>query len=174
MKTNSGMTDVPAVVVARLDGRVVSQNAAARSLMGEAKGRDCWHVVGDLEGAEGLPCRTGCVRELLASGMDRARHSRVSLDGRRHSLTCVPLEDAVICSLSSPSADRPEAWELITAREREVLCALSEGKTDRAIAADLGLQASTVRTHVEHMRTKLGVTTRAALVARGFELGFLS
>jgi DNA-binding CsgD family transcriptional regulator len=134
----------------------MAQNAAARSLMGEAKGRDCWHVVGDLEGAEGLPCRTGCVRELLASGMDRAKHTRVSLAGRQHSLTCVPLEDAVVCSLSSPSAHQPEAWELLTARERDVMRLLSDGKTTTAIAAELGLSGSTVRTHVEHMRGKRG------------------
>ena len=173
MKTNSGSTDVPAVVVARVDGRVVGQNAAARRLMGDAEGRNCWHVVGGVSDAEGLPCRTGCVSELLASGMDRARHTRVSLTGRQHSLTCVPLEDAVVCSLSSPSGQEPEAWELLTARERDVLRVLSDGKTDRAIAAELGLRVSTVRTHVEHMRAKLGVNTRAALVARGFDLGFL-
>jgi DNA-binding NarL/FixJ family response regulator len=151
----------------------MAQNATARRLMGDAEGRDCWHLVGGLKGAEGLPCRTGCVRELLASGMDRARHTRVSLAGRQHSLTCVPIDDAVVCSLSSPAPKQPEAWERLTAREREVLRVLSEGKTTSAIAAELGLRTSTVRTHVEHMRAKLGVTTRAALVARGFDLGFL-
>ncbi len=173
MKTNSEMSEIPAVVVAQVNGRVVNQNATARRLMGDGEGRDCWHVVGGLKDAEGLPCRTGCVRELLASGMDRARHTRISLAGRQHSLTCVPIEGAVVCSLSSPSAQQPETWELLTARERDVLRLLALGKTDRAIAADLGLSSSTVRTHVEHMRSKLGVGTRAALVARGFDLGFL-
>jgi DNA-binding CsgD family transcriptional regulator len=54
-----------------------------------------------------------------------------------------------------------------------VLRVLSDGKTTAAIATELGLSTSTVRTHVEHMRAKLGVGTRAALVARGFDLGFL-
>lgn len=167
-----GMIETPAVVVAQRDGRVTAQNAAARRLMGDAGGRYCWLVVGGLARAEGLPCRAGCVLELLASGMDRARHSRISLAGRQHSLTCVPLDGAVVCSLGASSAHEPEPWELLTTREREVLRLLSEGKTTAAIAGELGLSAATVRTHVEHMRTKLGVTTRAALVARSFDLGF--
>ncbi len=173
MKAIHELTEVPAVVVAQGDGRVVIQNAAARRLMGDAVGQECWHVVGGLQRAERLPCRTGCVRELLASGMDRARHTRVSVAGRQHSLTCVPLDGAVVCSLSSPSAHQPQTWEALTAREREVLRLLADGKNTVAIAEELGLSRSTVRTHVEHMRAKLSVTTRAALVSRGFDLGFL-
>lgn len=173
MKTGFELDEIPAIVVAQVDGRVVNQNAAARRLMGDGAGRDCWHVVGGLKAAEGLPCRNGCVRELLARGMDRASHTRVVLAGRQHSLTCVPIEGAVICSLSSASAEQPKTRELLSAREREVLQLLALGKTDRAIAAELGLSNSTVRTHVEHMRSKLGVGTRAALVARSFDLGFL-
>lgn len=173
MKANSRMSEVPAVVVAKVDGRVVMQNAPARRLMGEAAGRDCWHVVGGLTAAEGLPCRAGCVRELLASGLEHARHTRIVLAGRQHSLTCVPLEGAVVCSLSSPPQRERKPWELLTAREREVLRLLSDGKNTTAIAAEVGLSSSTVRTHVEHMRAKLGASTRAALVARGFDLGFL-
>lgn len=159
--------------MAQADGRIAIQNAPARRLMGDGKGRNCWQVVGGLKGAEGLPCRTGCVRELLASGMDRARHTRVSLTGRQYSLTCVPLDDAVICSLSSLSGQQPKEWELLTARERDVLRLLSDGKNTTSIAVELELSSSTVRTHVEHMRVKLGVTTRAALVARCFDLGVL-
>ena len=51
---------------------------------------------------------------------------------------------------------------------------LSEGLNTAAIAARLGRSEATVRTHVEHLRDKLGVSNRAALVARGFLLGLLS
>lgn len=51
---------------------------------------------------------------------------------------------------------------------------LAEGETTGSVAARLELGESTVRTHVEHMRTKLGASTRAALVALGFRLGYLN
>lgn len=150
------------------------QNAPARRLMGKADGKDCWHVVGALKDAEGLPCRTDCVRELLARGLEHAQHARIALAGRQHALTCVPLDGVVICSLSSSRARPQRNGESLTPREREVLRLLSDGKTTSAIAAEVGLSNSTVRTHVEHMRAKLGARTRAALVARGFDLGLLS
>ena len=149
-------------------------NSPARRLMGSGVGRSCWQVVGELDRAEGLPCRAGCVRELLRMGLERARHTQVTLEGRAHSLTCVPLEGAVVCSLSGRPARSQQPWEALTAREREVLRLLSHGKTSAATAAEVGVSRSTVRTHIEHMRSKLGVSTRAALVARGFVLGFLS
>lgn len=155
------------MVVAQADGTVVAQNAPARLLMGARAGKSCWDVVGALKDAEGLPCAPGCVRELLASGLDRSRHTRVWLRSRRHHLTCVPVSEVVVCMLS------PGTEPLLTPREREVLRLLAEGKTTASVAARLELSESTVRTHVEHMRTKLGVKTRAGLVALGFRLGFL-
>lgn len=164
----------PAVVVAQEDGRLVALDAAARRLLGDALGRECWRAVGGLADAEGLPCRTGCVGALLQRGKMASQHTQVRLRGARHLLTCVPLDDdRVVCVLSA-SADRPpETWQLLSPREHEVLQLLSEGRTTSAIAARLELSEATVRTHVEHMRAKLGVSTRAALVARGFALGFL-
>ncbi len=61
---------IPAVVVARNDGILVSQNTAARRLMGPGEGKLCWDVVGGLENAEGLPCQANCVARLLAAGLE--------------------------------------------------------------------------------------------------------
>ncbi len=167
------LAEVPAVVVCREDGTVVAQNTPARRLMGAGKGRPCWEVVGGLKDAEGLSCARGCVRELLASGLERSRHGRVCLGGQLRYLSCVPLGDLVVCMLSPGTCQPPEGWQLLTAREREVLRLLAEGATTPSLAARLELSTSTVRTHVENMRMKLGVNTRAALVALGFRLGFL-
>ena len=164
---------IPAVVIAQPDGAVVAQNAAARQLMGSGVRRPCWKVVGALEDAEGLPCAPGCVRELLLSGLDRPRHTPVRLKNLRHRLSCIPLPGLVVCMLRPDTCSPPEPWQRLTPREREVLRLLAEGETTTSGAQRLGLSESTVRTHVEHMRSKLGVNTRAALVALGFRLGFL-
>jgi ATP/maltotriose-dependent transcriptional regulator MalT len=59
----------------------------------------------------------------------------------------------------------------LTAREREVLALLAEGGSNREIAVDLGLSPKTVNRHVENIFTKLGVSSRAAAVAKGLKSG---
>ena len=51
--------------------------------------------------------------------------------------------------------------------------ALATGDTNKAIAAQLVLSVRTIDRHVSNIFTKLGVSTRAAAVARAHELGLL-
>jgi len=169
--TNS--RDTPPVVVAGQDGVVIAQNKAARRMMGRGTGKYCWDVVGKLEGAKALPCRRGCVGELLASGMDSSLQVRFELRGKRHHISCVPVNGVVVCMLDTASSEAPNPWQLLSPREREILKWLANGENTFAVATRLGICESTVRTHVEKMRSKLGVTTRAAVVAEGFRLGYL-
>jgi DNA-binding CsgD family transcriptional regulator len=67
-----------------------------------------------------------------------------------------------------PSAE-PEAARL-TEREREVLHWLGGGKTDRDIAAILGISPRTVHKHLQRIYEKLGVETRTAAVMRAMRL----
>lgn len=57
----------------------------------------------------------------------------------------------------------------LTQREMQVLRGLSEGKSNKEIARDLGLMEPTVKLHVKTMYRKIGVAnrTQAALLARG-------
>jgi DNA-binding NarL/FixJ family response regulator len=55
---------------------------------------------------------------------------------------------------------------LVTARERDVLRLLSEGLTDREIAASLAISPRTVESHVSSLLRKLGVRNRAEAAAR--------
>ncbi len=59
----------------------------------------------------------------------------------------------------------------LTVRESEVLNWIARGKTNREIGAILGLHTATVKKHVEHIFTKLGVENRtaAASLARARE-----
>ena len=57
----------------------------------------------------------------------------------------------------------------LSVREREVLALLAAGKTNRDIAATLLISQHTAGRHVENLFAKLGVSSRAAATAYGYE-----
>jgi DNA-binding CsgD family transcriptional regulator len=70
-------------------------------------------------------------------------------------------------SLLTPT--KSKANHGLTARELEVLRHLADGKTNRAIAAELVLSERTVERHVSNIFTKLGVSSRAAATAFAYD-----
>lgn len=65
----------------------------------------------------------------------------------------------------SPHTSRQGRFDL-SAREAEVMDLIARGLSNAEIARRLVLAERTVKNHVGHIYTKLGVTTRAAAVAR--------
>lgn len=61
----------------------------------------------------------------------------------------------------------------LTPREREVLIHLAAGLSAPLIADELVLSPATVRTHLQHLYDKLGVSGRAAAVAEAMRRGLL-
>jgi DNA-binding NarL/FixJ family response regulator len=61
----------------------------------------------------------------------------------------------------------------LTEREVEVLRLVASGKTNRAIARELGLSEKTVARHVHNCLTKIGVPSRAAATAYAYEHGLI-
>ena len=61
----------------------------------------------------------------------------------------------------------------LTARERQMLRLLGRGLSNKEIAAGTGLSVFTVRDYVSSLLRCLGVMSRSAAVARGWELGLL-
>jgi DNA-binding NarL/FixJ family response regulator len=61
--------------------------------------------------------------------------------------------------------------EQLTERERQILPLLAVGWTNREIAAQLGLRASTVKNHVARILEKLDVSDRTQAAVRAVELG---
>jgi DNA-binding NarL/FixJ family response regulator len=57
----------------------------------------------------------------------------------------------------------------ITEREVEVLELLSRGLGNKEIARELFVSEATVKSHLSHVYTKLGVDTRAGAVATAIE-----
>ncbi len=64
--------------------------------------------------------------------------------------------------------------EPLTEREIELLRLLAQGKTNRQLAQDLRVSLSTVKTHVQRVIGKLGVSDRTQAAVRAVELGLLS
>ena len=74
---------------------------------------------------------------------------------------------------SSPSVSRP-ARSILTAREREVLQPLAEGKTTKEIAGLLGVSVKTIETHRKQVMDKLKIRSVAELTKYAIREGLTS
>jgi DNA-binding NarL/FixJ family response regulator len=68
---------------------------------------------------------------------------------------------------------RTEQMESLTPREVEVLRLLSQGQTNPQIAQNLLVSRGTVKIHVQHIISKLGVSDRTQAAVRAIEAGIL-
>jgi len=59
-----------------------------------------------------------------------------------------------------PKKSRDSYMKQLTEREREILQHLSRGKSNKAIAQSLSISHDTVKLHVRHILSKLGLTSR--------------
>ena len=66
-----------------------------------------------------------------------------------------------------------EQMESLTPREIEVLRLLSQGQTNPQIAQNLLVSRGTVKIHVQHIISKLGVSDRTQAAVRAIEAGIL-
>jgi two-component system nitrate/nitrite response regulator NarL len=68
-----------------------------------------------------------------------------------------------------PATSRDRNGVFLTAREREVLQWLVDGKTGKELARHMGVAYSTARTHVQNVLVKLGVHSQLEAVAYAIE-----
>jgi DNA-binding CsgD family transcriptional regulator len=96
------------------------------------------------------------LREAASAADDRRD---VLLDVEREGVRCVVVRSRV------PQGE-PPAGALLSPREREIARMVAEGLPNKTIAAVLEISAWTVNAHLRRAFTKLGVTSRAAMVAK--------
>ena len=70
-------------------------------------------------------------------------------------------------------AGRDKDLDTLTGRELEVLTLIGRGKTNGEIAAELFVSEGTVKTHINHLFTKLRLRDRAAAVVFAFDHGLV-
>ncbi len=69
------------------------------------------------------------------------------------------------------SDERTKPFDELTPREREILCHLSEGQSNKMIARKLGISDGTVKLHVKAILRKLGVHSRVEAAVMAVERG---
>jgi DNA-binding NarL/FixJ family response regulator len=72
---------------------------------------------------------------------------------------------------AAPDAEGQRALDRLTARELDVLRLVANGATNGEIAATLVIGDVTVKTHIGHIFTKLGVRDRAGAIVFAFDHG---
>jgi len=73
------------------------------------------------------------------------------------------------CSTVHAASCARDAFGGLTRRERDVARLVADGKTNKAIARDLGIGERTVEGHVANALSKLGFASRAQLAAWAVE-----
>jgi DNA-binding NarL/FixJ family response regulator len=90
------------------------------------------------------------------------------------------LDPAVTSRVLSTYRSRPDvpgpdtAADVLTVREREVLALIGQGLTNSEIATALLMGEGTVKTHVNHIFTKLQFRDRAAAIVFAFDHGLVT
>jgi DNA-binding NarL/FixJ family response regulator len=64
--------------------------------------------------------------------------------------------------------------ELLTDRELDVLRLVAQGRHNSEIGQDLGIATGTIKVHMHHINSKLGISDRTKAVVRAIDLGLLA
>jgi len=75
---------------------------------------------------------------------------------------------------SLPRAAAQQRVAGLTEREREVLVLMARGRSNQEIAAELTIGEGTVKTHIGHVLTKLGLRDRPAAIVFAFNHGVVT
>jgi DNA-binding CsgD family transcriptional regulator len=159
--------------------RAVAGSAAGAVLLAEGDARSAVRTLRAAAAAWrelDAPYETARVRVLIGmacSSLDDPATAALELDGARRAFEQVgawPDIERLDALQGQPYGGTPGG---LTTRQVEVLRLVAAGKTNRAIARELGLSEKTVARHVHDSLTRIGVPSRAAATAFAYEHGLI-
>ena len=183
------------------NGQIMVWNQVAEQTFGyaesEALGQKCWELLSGRDVFGNQYCCEGC--PVLATAFSNEPINRFQIDfktaaheRKRFTVNSLILFNApgkeVFVHLCRPESDVNESTvtkhvtnnsaanhqpKTLTPRETEVLTLLHKGMTVAETAAALGVNASTVRSHIQHILFKLHVHNRHEAVVLGRKLGLI-
>src|SRR6266849_3702969 len=74
---------------------------------------------------------------------------------------------------SGRERQEPADQKTLSPREHEVLQAMAHGRSTKQIATELGIGTQTVKTHIAHIYTKMGLRDRTQAVAAALQQGLI-
>lgn len=163
---------------------VLAMNSAAVELLGYRPEEVAGRSIDELIASPSRAQRDKEWQHLLKSGEQSGTHTYRRRDGSQieidFAIRLVRLAQrtlliAVVLPLGRVTLARRvgDGTAPLTPREREVVALIALGHETKRIAGELFISPQTVRTHVQHAMAKLGVHTRAELVAVAFSRGEL-
>ena len=124
-----------------------------------------------LESAVVFKALEGGARAFLSKDADRGEVCEAIIAVARGEVVLPPIvQSGLADEIRAHARDRAPN---LTAREREVLELIAAGASAPAIAQRLHLSTGTVKSHLQHLYEKLGVSDRAAAVAEAMRRGML-
>jgi two-component system, NarL family, nitrate/nitrite response regulator NarL len=166
--------------------RAIRELSPAVALLGEPLDGLSAHRVARATARDRLPTRSillfggfegDAAFRALAAGAAACLTRGVSRDALQRAIAAAARGETVLApELQSGVAReirRRSGRPLLTAREREVLALIADGRRTAEIAGELHLSPTTVKTHLGNAYEKLGVSDRAAAVAAGMRRGLL-
>jgi DNA-binding NarL/FixJ family response regulator len=137
--------------------------AALRTAAGVWRDLEAPHDLARTRVLIGLACRALGDTDSAELELDAARHlfDRLGANSDRACLDALALDAT------------PARAGVLTGREVQVLRLVATGRTNRAIATELGLSEKTVARHLSNIFTKLGLSSRAAATAYAYQQGLV-
>jgi DNA-binding CsgD family transcriptional regulator len=124
-------------------------------------------------GGDGIVDVDARVRELLRSLVQRIAADSPSLPGSIQELILEAEVDGVRYLLIRQVCQTPGGQSVLSPREVEISRMVAKGYPNKVIAGVLDISPWTVCTHLRRVFAKLGVSTRAAMVARIIQEGVI-
>lgn len=144
----------------RSDGTGYPRGAAPPSPLARMlAAADAYHAMNEARPHRGALTPTDAAAELRAEAKDGAFDTGAV--------------EAVLAAAGHARRRRPSGPGGLTAREVEVLVLVARGASNRQVGQHLGISPKTAGSHIEHIYTKLGVTTRAAAALFAIQHGLL-